>query len=104
LGRDVTLTITGTGFATAASQPRFYSTFVVWHRTNLPPTHEDAGTSLITRVVSDTQLTAVLPASLLATAAATNSVRVVNGDVMGFGDGVSYPESNRVNFDVTPAP
>ena len=102
LGSDVTLTITGTGFLFAT--PRRYATFVVWHRTNLPPTHEDAGTALRTRVISDTQLTAVLPASLLATAAATNSVRVVNGDGMGFSDGVSYPESNLVSFDVTPAP
>jgi len=98
IGRDVAVTITGTNFATPRtpdSPARYYSTFVVIHA-------EPNDLQLLTRVASETQLTVVIDASLLT--ASTATIFVVNGDGMGWADGVSYPESNRVTLDVTRAP
>jgi trimeric autotransporter adhesin len=62
----------------------------------------DTGTWLQTTIVSDSQLTAVIPANLLQSPTSVQIV-VMNGDVMGMSDGYfGYPRSNSVTFTVTP--
>jgi len=86
---DITVTITGSGFqppqmATATS------CFAVWA--------EDIIVN--TRYVSDTQLTAVIPASLLKDPGSAQVI-VVNGQTMGWSDGYKgYPRSNAVPFTI----
>ena len=86
---DITITITGSGFQTPQIQTAT-SPFAVW----------SADTLLLTRYVSDTQLTAVIPASLLKDPA-TAQVIVVNGQTMGWSDGYrGYPQSNALPFAI----
>jgi hypothetical protein len=62
----------------------------------------DTGTWLQTTIVSDSQLTAVIPANLLQSPT-TVQIVVMNGDVMGMSDGYfGYPRSNSVTFTVAP--
>jgi hypothetical protein len=62
----------------------------------------DTGTWLDTTILSDTQMTAVIPAKLLGSATSVQIV-VMNGDVMGMSDGYfGYPRSNSVTFTVVP--
>jgi hypothetical protein len=59
-----------------------------------------SGKDLLTRFVSPTELTAVVPAALL-TQPGTVRVWVINGDSMGISDGFrGYPTSNAVDFIV----
>src|SRR4029453_5610009 len=84
---DITITITGSGFQSFQVES-FTSAFAVW----------SADTVLLTRYVSDTQLTAVIPASLLKDPA-TAQVLVVNGNSMGWTDGYrGYPQWNALRF------
>jgi len=84
---DITVTITGSGFP---PQLGVFGAFAVW----------SADTLLLTRYVSDTQLTAVIPASLLKDPA-TAQVLVVNGSTMGWSDGYrGYPQSNALPFAI----
>ena len=78
---DVTVTFTGSNF-----QPW---NFALWN----------GGTILATKYVSDTQLTAVLPARLLQTPGSAQLL-VVDGDVEGYLDGHQYLKSNAVSFSV----
>jgi trimeric autotransporter adhesin len=86
---DITVTITGSGFqppqiATASS------CFAVWSDDII----------LNTRYLSDTQLTAVIPASLLKDPASAQVI-VVNGQTMGWSDGYTgYPRSNALSFTI----
>jgi hypothetical protein len=87
---DLTVTVTGSGF-----QPynNHIVSFAVWVFAN-------GDTELATKYVRDTQLTAVIPAKLLATPSSPQLL-VVNGDLMGWGDGYrGYPKSNAVLFSV----
>jgi len=86
---DITVTITGSGF-----QPPQIATlsscFVVWS--------EDIIVNA--RYVSDTQLTAVIPASLLKDPGSAQVI-VVNGQTMGWSDGYrGYPRSNALPFTI----
>ena len=84
---DITITITGSGFQVALS-------FAVWSGSGVE------ADLLSTRYISDTQLTAVIPANLLNDPASAR-VRVVNGDSMGWSDGYrGYPKSNALSFAV----
>jgi hypothetical protein len=57
---------------------------------------------LQTTILSNSQLTAVIPAELLQSPTSVQIV-VMNGDVMGMSDGYfGYPRSNAVTFEVTP--
>lgn len=86
---DITITITGSGFQ-SPTVCCFVSSFAVW----------SADTMLLTKYVSETQLTAVIPASRLKDPA-TAQVLVVNGDSMGWTDGYrGYPQSNAVPFAI----
>jgi len=108
LGSDVMVTITGSGFLLRPSRPPAWGpfgpawTFVAWHT---GADEDDADDAYVdAHVISETQLTAVLPASLLATSAATSAIRVVNGDGMGWSDGFrGYPHSGSMSFEVTRA-
>ncbi|HTI36585.1 MAG TPA: IPT/TIG domain-containing protein [Vicinamibacterales bacterium] len=71
------------------------STFAVW-------SYKGGETDLDTQFVSATEVTAIIPVGLLETAA-TAAISVVNGDVMGWDDGVRYPQSNTLTFTVLPA-
>jgi hypothetical protein len=85
---DITITITGSGFLPQLEILNY--TFVAW----------SADTVLLTRYVSDTQLTAVIPASLLKDPA-TVQLLVVNGSSMGWSDGYrGYPQSNALPFAI----
>lgn len=87
---EIRITIKGSGFLQASKQHPHKWSFVIWH-----------GQSLDTKVVSTSQLTATVPASLLKTPE-TVQLLVVNGDVMGWSDGyVMYPRSNAIPFTVT---
>ena len=86
---DITVTITGSGF-----QPPQIATvtscFAVWSDDII----------LNTRYVSDTQLTAVIPASLLKDPGSAQVI-VVNGQTMGWSDGYrGYPTSNPLPFTI----
>ena len=93
---DVTITIYGSNFG--------HFGHFIWStafRTTNGNLH-DTGTWLQTTILTDTQLTAVIPAKLLQSSASVEIV-VMNGDVMGMSDGYfGYPRSNEVSFDVTP--
>jgi hypothetical protein len=92
---DLTLTITGTGFRDA-SREWMGSSFAIWSDGDQP--------DLLTRYVSETQLTAILPKKFLETARG-GAIRVVNGDSMGWSDGYrGYAQSNSIPFTVVAAP
>ena len=85
---DITITITGSGFLPQLDILHY--TFAAW----------SADTVLLTRYVSETQLTAVIPASLLKDPAAAQMV-VVYGSSMGWSDGYrGYPQSNALPFTI----
>jgi hypothetical protein len=89
---DVTITITGSNFEN-------YKSVAFW--TTAPNNLHDHGTMLNTTFVSSTQITAVIPASLLANQGSAQIV-VLTGDPMGMSDGFfGYPESNALTFTVT---
>jgi len=93
---DMTITINGSNFGNFG---HFISSTAFWTTNgNL----HDTGTWLQTTIVSDSQLTAVIPANLLQSSTSVQIV-VMNGDVMGMSDGYfGYPRSNSVTFTVTP--
>lgn len=93
---DLTVTIDGANFGQFG---HFVWSTAFWTTNgNL----HDTGVWLQTTIVSSTQLTAVIPASLLQSATSVQIV-VMNGDVMGMSDGYfGYPRSNSVVFTVTP--
>jgi len=108
-GPDLTLTVSGSKNFTFSSAAHKFSQ-VVWSQGGID-------TSLLTTFVSSSQLTAILPAPLLASAVTAKmrvetkllqsptSVQIVvmNGDVMGMSDGYfGYPRSNSVTFTVGP--
>jgi hypothetical protein len=86
------MTITGSGFqAPQIGNPNW--SFAVWSA-------RSGESDLLTRYVSDTQLTAIIPEKLLKDPAAAE-VRVVNGDPMGWFDGYrGYPKSNALSFAI----
>jgi IPT/TIG domain-containing protein len=92
---DVTITIKGANFGRYGH----ISSTVFWTTNgNL----HDTGTWLDTTILSDTQITAVIPAKLLGSPTSVQIV-VLNGDIMGMSDGFfGYPKSNAVTFQVTP--
>jgi len=87
---DTVVTIDGSGFTSwSPTAPPQYS-FAVW-----------GDDELLTRFVSSSQLTAVIPAKFLTTPT-TAQLFVVNGDGMGWSDGYKgYPRSNVVTFAIT---
>lgn len=93
---DVTITIDGANFG---HYGHFIWSTAFWTTNgNL----HDTGKWLQTTIVSDSQLTVVIPESLLQSPTSVHIV-VMNGDVMGMGDGYfGYPRSNEVVFTVTP--
>jgi hypothetical protein len=94
--QDVTITIDGSNFGHFghfAWSTAFWTTNGNLH---------DTGTWLQTTILSNSQLTAVIPAELLQSPTSVQIV-VMNGDVMGMSDGYfGYPRSNAVTFEVTP--
>ena len=93
---DVTITIDGSNFG---HYGHFIWSTAFWTTNgNL----HDTGTWLQTTTVSNSQLTAVIPAALLKSPTSVHIV-VMNGDVMGMSDGYfGYPRSNSMTFTVTP--
>ena len=93
---DLTITIDGSNFG---HYGHFYWSTAFWTTNgNL----HDTGAWLQTSILSDTQLQAVIPASLLQSPTSVHIV-VMNGDIMGMSDGYfGYPRSNSVTFSVTP--
>ena len=93
---EVTITIHGSNFG-------YYGHFIwstAFWTTN--GNLHDTGTWLQTTIISDSQLTAVIPAKLLQSPTSVQ-ILVMNGDVMGMSDGYfGYPRSNSVSFTVTP--
>lgn len=90
----LTLTVTGTNFV-ASSVGTNSIPQISWVRWSADGVTTDLWE---TRVVSATELSVLIPASLLAKSA-TASVLVANGDPMAVGDGfVGYPKSNSVGF------
>jgi hypothetical protein len=93
---DVTITIDGSNFGQFGHfvwSTAFWTTDANLH---------DHGTMLQTTIVSSSQLTAVIPASLLQSPTSVQ-ILVMNGDVMGMSDGyLGYPRSNSVTFTVGP--
>lgn len=96
---DFSITLVGTKFQTFQPQQGFTGTLVGWTR-NAKDLHRST-TWLQTNVVDSTQLTAVIPAALLQNDG-KGYVYVEVGDIMGISDGVNYPKSNVVEFDVLP--
>jgi trimeric autotransporter adhesin len=93
---DVTITIDGSNFG---HYGHFVWSTAFWTTDgNL----HDHGTMLQTTIVSDSQVTAVIPAALLQSPTSVQ-ILVMNGDVMGMSDGYfGYPRSNSVTFTVGP--
>lgn len=93
---DVTITIDGANFGHYGHfvwSTAFWTTDANLH---------DHGTMLQTTIVCNSQLTAVIPASLLQSPTSVQ-ILVMNGDVMGMSDGYfGYPRSNSVTFTVAP--
>jgi hypothetical protein len=93
---DVTITIDGSNFGHYGHfvwSTAFWTTDANLH---------DHGTMLQTTIVSDSQVTAVIPAALLQNPTSVQ-ILVMNGDVMGMSDGYfGYPRSNSVTFTVSP--
>ena len=84
---DLTLTVMGSGFG---NQGPHNHSVVVWSANG-------KDTLLATTFISSTQLTAVIPAALLANPV-TAKVSVVTGDLAG---SFPLPQSNSINFTVT---
>ena len=85
-GAAVTVTIMGAGFAPFKDHIQSFAVL--------------GDTGLSTKYVSDTQLTAVIPARLLELPSST-TLSVVNGDSQGWSDGYrGYPRSNFFVFSV----
>ncbi len=93
---DVTITIDGSNFG---HYGHFVWSTAFWTTNgNL----HDTGRWLTTTIVSDNQLTAVIPAALLRSPTSAQIV-VMNGDIQGMTDGYfGYPKSNSVTFTVDP--
>jgi hypothetical protein len=93
---DVTITIDGSNFG---HFDHFVWSTAFWTTNgNLHGT----GIWLQTTIISDSQMTAVIPAKLLGNPTSVHIV-VMNGDIMGMSDGYfGYPRSNEVTFTVTP--
>lgn len=92
---DVTLTINGSKF-----DNKFLNQSIAFSTTD--SNLHDHGTMLLTKFVSSTQLTAVIPAALLQNPTSVQIV-VLTGDSMGMSDGFfGYPRSNPVSFTVSP--
>jgi IPT/TIG domain len=92
---DVTVTINGSKF-----ENKFLNQSIAFWTTD--SNLHDHGTMLLTTFVSSTQLTVVIPTTLLQN---PNSVQIVvlTGDSMGMSDGFfGYPRSNAVSFTVSP--
>jgi hypothetical protein len=93
---DVTITIAGSNFGHYGHfiwSTAFWTTDANLH---------DHGTMLQTTIVSDSKVTAIIPAPLLQVPTSVQIV-VLNGDVMGMSDGYfGYLRSNAVSFEVTP--
>jgi hypothetical protein len=88
---DLTLTVTGTNFANGVP----YSSWVRWIANDSPTNLWNAS------VVTDSELTVRIPASLLASAGMAHLL-VENGDPMAASDGYDgYPKSNAVDFEIT---
>src|SRR6185369_110069 len=84
---DLTLTITGSKF-----DNKFLGQSIAFWTTD-PNNLHDHGKMLNTKFVSSTQLTAVIPATLLQNSSSAQIV-VLTGDVMGMSDGFfGYPKS-----------
>ena len=96
---DLTVVVTGTGFVREGS----IGSVVKWAaNTIVPPPGHSPEIVLMTKFVSDTELTAVIPATLL-TDPITAQLLVQNADIMGLSDGFDgYPKSNRISFSVLP--
>lgn len=92
---DLTLTITGSNF----KNDRLQMSVAAW--TSSPTDSHCCNTWLETTFVSSEELVAVIPANLLKNPVAAR-VFVEIGDPMGMSDGVTYPKTNSVVFDVTP--
>ncbi len=92
---DLSITVTGTNFV----QKFALETIVRWTTGTRPVSH----TYLATKFISSSEVTAVVPAALLASEG-TAMVSVINGDSIGLSDGFTrYPTSNGVTFTVRPA-
>ena len=91
---ELRMRITGRNFI--AVGPNNLATFAVWQRDGMT-------TVLSTTFVSNTEVTAMVPPGILLTPG-TAAVYVVNGDLMGLGDGTRYPTSNSVTFRVVEVP
>jgi len=88
---DMTIRITGANFKAPDRSSRSW-TWALWS--------VNGDVELDTRFVSDTELTAVIPARLLHDAIVAK-LSVVTGDPMGWSDGFRrYPRSNAVNFTI----
>lgn len=97
---DLVLKVTGTNFIQAFPN----TSIAIWSANGEAPNHGVPGiTELATTFVSQTELSAVIPAALLSRPG-TAGLTVMNGDSMGFSDGyVGYPRSSSVSFSVMPA-
>lgn len=93
---EVTMIIRGSNFSGGDFR---HSSVAFW--TTCPNLH-DCGTMLNTTPVSNSELTAVIPAALLESPVSVQII-VLKGDPMGMSDGFfGYPSSNSVAFSVTP--
>lgn len=94
---ELTVTITGANFLNT----NFMNTSVAFWTTD-PNNLHDHGTMLNTTFVNGSQLSVVIPATLMANSTSVQIV-VLNGDVMGMSDGYfGYPKSNSLTFTVAP--
>jgi hypothetical protein len=87
--QDLTIAVMGTNFVDGFP----ITSWVRWSQNGKT-------TELNTKFVSDTALTAVIPASLL-TAPGTARLRVVNGDIISDHGYDDYPQSNSLEFAIT---
>jgi len=97
---DLTVVVTGKGFVKG-----LISSVVKWTAPNIvaPPGHSPE-LILTTKFLSDTELTAVIPATLLKDSIDAQLL-VQNADIMGLSDGFEgYPKSNTISFSVLPPP
>jgi IPT/TIG domain len=95
---DLTVVITGTGFVKSLGA---ITSVAKWTARNIvaPPGHSPE-IVLTTRFLSDTELSAVIPATLLKDPIDAQLL-VQNADIMGLSDGYEgYPKSNPISFSV----
>lgn len=89
---DLIVRVTGTNFVDGF--PEEITSWVRWSGNGKTK-------DLETRFVTDTELTALIPASLLSTPG-TAHLPVENGDMISVSDGYDhYPQSNSVEFEIT---